>query len=75
MLSLITAVIYNRYKGYIDTDTVKSVKLRRSKLLTAFRLLDVYNRGLIYYNEWRQLLKIMRPNYSEYARCPTALVY
>jgi hypothetical protein len=65
MLSLITAVIYNRYKGYIQNDIKSSVKLRRIKLHTAFRLLDVYNRGKLFYNEWYQLMRVLRPDYNE----------
>jgi len=72
MLSLFTAVVYNRYGHYINNDVATSVKLRRKKLATAFALLDVHNRGSLSFSNWCQLFVQLRP---EYQPCARALFY
>jgi hypothetical protein len=66
MLSLLTAVVYNRYGFYIQHDVEASVRLCRKKLAAAFKLLDPNQIGYIYYPTWQQLISVLRPDYSEF---------
>ena len=65
MLSLFTAVVYNRYQYHISKDVEKIRKIRRQKLTAAFACLDSRGVGVITISEWTVLLSRLRPSYSE----------
>jgi hypothetical protein len=64
MLSLFTAVVYNRYQFHISKDVDKVRKIRRVKLTKAFEALDA-NRTGINIDQWGLLFSKLRPNYSQ----------
>jgi hypothetical protein len=65
MLSLFTAVVYNRYQFHISKDVEKIKKVRTMKLTAAFELLDPHKTGLLKLAEWTILLSRLRPHYTE----------
>lgn len=65
MLSLFTAVVYNRYQFHISKDVEKVRKIRRLKLTAAFLALDPKGNGLIRLPEWSLLISRLRPAYVE----------
>lgn len=64
MLSLFTAVVYNRYQFHISKDVEKVRKIRRLKLTAAFACLDPQN-GVLRLPEWTILISRLRPAYGE----------
>lgn len=65
MLSLFTAVVYNRYQFHISKDVEKVRKIRRTKLTAAFACLDPQGEGRIRLPEWTILISRLRPAYTE----------
>lgn len=64
MLSLFTAVVYNRYQFHISKDVEKVRKIRRVKLTAAFACLNPRG-GVIRLPEWSLLISRLQPSYSE----------
>lgn len=65
MLSLFTAVVYNRYQFHISKDVDKVKRIRKTKLTGAFEALDPRKTGLLKLSEWTILLSRLRPHYTE----------
>jgi len=64
MLSLFTAVVYNRYQFHISKDVERVRKVRRLKLTQAFEALDPKHTGIIRLPEWTILINKLRPHYN-----------
>lgn len=64
MLSLFTAVVYNRYQYHISKDVDKVRRIRKNKLTKAFEQLDYNHTGFIALDEWTLLISHIRPSYS-----------